>query len=452
MISTAWGNAADGLGQRRSPTRTTMTTCSARPGRTPRTKPTPTGAASARAPAPGRDRHRRRGPATWLSDAELAGLLGPLCDATDALARLDARAAAAPDAVREGLLARMAAAEAAGWLAHAHAWVHPLDLALRDRRPHRPHRARRGRRRSPRPAADLRRSRRRRATGPIRRSRRWPRATAPSPTRWPSPGCSAGCRAHRRIRFAGATAAAATLAALGAGGLDADMFSPRGGRSTRRRRRQAPPIRQPGGEGGDPPLPPLLAGGAAPHRLDGGRHHRAPGARCTRCSPRSAWSRRAGVTARTCSCRSGRPIRPSASAIATQLPGLRSDAADRLVGRGRPVTWPLAFLHLVAESARAGAARARPARGRRGAGQGARRRRRQTVAAARRARRAAARARADAEGTRRHSSRSRRRPATALLRALQGRGVVAGGDGAGEFSRVRDLRRGAVSPAGCAAA
>jgi hypothetical protein len=34
------------------------------------------------------------------------------------------------------------------------------------------------------------------------------------------------------------------------------------------------------------------------------------------------------------------------------LPGLRSDAVDRVAGRGRPVTWPLAFLHLVAESAR----------------------------------------------------------------------------------------------------
>ena len=58
--------------------------------------------------------------------------LGPLCDAADALARLDARAAAAPDAVRQGLIARMAYAEAAGWLAHSHAWVHPLDLALGD--------------------------------------------------------------------------------------------------------------------------------------------------------------------------------------------------------------------------------------------------------------------------------------------------------------------------------
>jgi hypothetical protein len=36
------------------------------------------------------------------------------------------------------------------------------------------------------------------------------------------------------------------------------------------------------------------------------------------------------------------------------LSTLRSDAADRLVGRDQPVTWPLAFLRLVAESARAG--------------------------------------------------------------------------------------------------
>jgi len=33
------------------------------------------------------------------------------------------------------------------------------------------------------------------------------------------------------------------------------------------------------------------------------------------------------------------------------LPTLRSDAADRLVGRDQVVTWPLAFLHLLAESA-----------------------------------------------------------------------------------------------------
>jgi hypothetical protein len=49
----------------------------------------------------------------------------------DALARLDARAAAAPEPLRAGLRARLAFREAAGWLAASGAWVHPLDLALR---------------------------------------------------------------------------------------------------------------------------------------------------------------------------------------------------------------------------------------------------------------------------------------------------------------------------------
>jgi hypothetical protein len=58
--------------------------------------------------------------------------LRALCEAEDVLSRLDAGALAAPAAVREGLAARLAFREAAGWLAHAEAWVHPLDLALRD--------------------------------------------------------------------------------------------------------------------------------------------------------------------------------------------------------------------------------------------------------------------------------------------------------------------------------
>ena len=58
-------------------------------------------------------------------------MLATLADATDARGRLDARVAAAEEAVRDGLLARLALTEAAGWLAHADAWVHPLDLALR---------------------------------------------------------------------------------------------------------------------------------------------------------------------------------------------------------------------------------------------------------------------------------------------------------------------------------
>src|ERR1700735_5534552 len=59
-------------------------------------------------------------------------LLGPLARAQDAVARLEARAEAAPPGVAEGLRARLAFREAAGWLAYSHVWIHPRDLALRD--------------------------------------------------------------------------------------------------------------------------------------------------------------------------------------------------------------------------------------------------------------------------------------------------------------------------------
>jgi hypothetical protein len=59
-------------------------------------------------------------------------LLVPLGEAQDAVARLEASAAAASPAVIEGLRARVAYREAAGWLAHTHTWIHPRDLALRD--------------------------------------------------------------------------------------------------------------------------------------------------------------------------------------------------------------------------------------------------------------------------------------------------------------------------------
>jgi hypothetical protein len=56
-----------------------------------------------------------------------------LAEASAALARLDARIAAAEPAVGAGLLARVALREAAGWLAHQHGtWVHPVDLGLRE--------------------------------------------------------------------------------------------------------------------------------------------------------------------------------------------------------------------------------------------------------------------------------------------------------------------------------
>jgi len=59
-------------------------------------------------------------------------LLAPLARAQDSVARLEARAGAASPAVAEGMRARMAFGEAAGWLSHAHIWIHPQDLALRD--------------------------------------------------------------------------------------------------------------------------------------------------------------------------------------------------------------------------------------------------------------------------------------------------------------------------------
>jgi hypothetical protein len=71
-------------------------------------------------------------PRPWQSSDHLHALLHPLCAATDALARLDARAAAAHGAIRTGLIAPMAFAEAAGWLAHTHVWIRPFDLALHE--------------------------------------------------------------------------------------------------------------------------------------------------------------------------------------------------------------------------------------------------------------------------------------------------------------------------------
>ena len=59
-------------------------------------------------------------------------LLTPLARAQDAMARLEARAEMASEAVAEGLRARLSYLEAAGWLRCAHVWIHPRDLALRD--------------------------------------------------------------------------------------------------------------------------------------------------------------------------------------------------------------------------------------------------------------------------------------------------------------------------------
>lgn len=58
-------------------------------------------------------------------------MLNHLLRAQDNLARLEAATAAAAGPVREGLLARVACQEGAGWLAHQGRWIHPLDLAMR---------------------------------------------------------------------------------------------------------------------------------------------------------------------------------------------------------------------------------------------------------------------------------------------------------------------------------
>lgn len=59
-------------------------------------------------------------------------LLSPLARAQDAVARLEAGVATAAPSIAEGLRARTAYREAAGWLAAEHVWIHPQDLALRD--------------------------------------------------------------------------------------------------------------------------------------------------------------------------------------------------------------------------------------------------------------------------------------------------------------------------------
>src|SRR5919112_863557 len=62
-------------------------------------------------------RRRRTALSGDVPAGEAAALLAPLALAQDALARLDARAEAAPAPLRDGLIARLAFQEAAGCLA-----------------------------------------------------------------------------------------------------------------------------------------------------------------------------------------------------------------------------------------------------------------------------------------------------------------------------------------------
>jgi hypothetical protein len=75
---------------------------------------------------------RRRTPKAPAEPNYNHPLLTPLALAQDAVARLEAKAEFASDAVAEGLRARMSYLEAAGWLSYGFVGIHPRDLALRD--------------------------------------------------------------------------------------------------------------------------------------------------------------------------------------------------------------------------------------------------------------------------------------------------------------------------------
>ncbi|MDT8352514.1 helix-turn-helix domain-containing protein [Roseomonas mucosa] len=74
---------------------------------------------------------RRPGARLPATAPDPARLLLPLAQAEDLVSRLDARAGAASEALREGLVARLALAEASSWLTQAGLPTHPHDLALR---------------------------------------------------------------------------------------------------------------------------------------------------------------------------------------------------------------------------------------------------------------------------------------------------------------------------------
>jgi hypothetical protein len=290
----------------------------------------------------------RRDTADPLAGAELPVLLATLADAADALARLDARAATADDAVREGLIARLALTEAVGWLAHAHAWVHPLDLALR--------------------AAGLTAPAALAGLGAGARALPHTMAQPAGRLAWDEspldtlPGTEqaiADALALSRLLcrlpgggphpFASTTPTAATLRGLGAR-VDPDRLAawwethapipaPRRRFGIRR------------GEG-RAPSPPLLAGVAAAQAwMDSGITDRA--------DPAHALLAGFGRLVRQAPARSVFvPLWSAYPAVGfgdrDALPTLRSEAADRVAGWGVSVPWPVAGLHLIAESARMG--------------------------------------------------------------------------------------------------
>lgn len=110
---------------RRSTTGIPRTSGSALPGRTPRTRPTPIAPRGV-----GTHTHPATTIGWWAQRPAGAARRAGQCRRRAGPARCLCRRSARR--VRDGLLAHLALTEAAGFLAHRHAWVHPLDLALRE--------------------------------------------------------------------------------------------------------------------------------------------------------------------------------------------------------------------------------------------------------------------------------------------------------------------------------
>jgi hypothetical protein len=288
-------------------------------------------------------------PNSMLAGIDLPALLGPLCDAQDALARLDARTTAAGPTIRDGLIARLAYAEAAGWLAHVQAWVHPLDLALRD--------------------LDLTGSYAVAAAGGGARVMPHTYGGGERQAGWDAQPFDAMADADRAVadalalarllrqlaaskkdRFATAADAEAALSAFGAGALDALRFA-------QWRAAFAPAPVSPrrfarAGQGRGDKVPALLlAALAAPAWLESGV--------AIFPTPLQALLTAVGLLARS-GATSGIfvPVWAAYPSVGfgerDALPTLRSDMVDRLVGRDRVIGWPVVFLQLVAEGARYG--------------------------------------------------------------------------------------------------
>jgi HTH DNA binding domain len=254
----------------------------------------------------------------WLAPDDILALLPALCAAQDALARLDARAAAAPESIQEGLVARIASLEAAGWLAHHGAWIHPRDLALR--------------------ALGLTAG----FASPAGAARELPNTHAAGAHPWPrggvdalladaaAPTALALARLLRRLPrgpdpFADAERGAATVAALGAGSLDPARFA------TWRAATRA-------GQGDWPPL--LAAALLARRWMEAGIVDRP--------NPAQALFVAAAQLARGVA-------RAVPAPLWAAYPAIGRGDRDDLPGARDASCWPEAFLRLLAEAARASA-------------------------------------------------------------------------------------------------